>query len=179
MTLPRPRTTPTIPVLLLAAILLSLLLLAPSAIYAANPKQSDPPHIFIGKVTVNGQPTPKGTEIAALIDGVPVAYAEVDGQGNYNIVVPVQNVGSIITFTIKEQEADQTGTFEVGGVTALDLSLSATPAPTDSTRIGLSCNAPIAPDREIDPTAGLAESVLMFAPLLGLAGTVGWRRRKP
>lgn len=179
MTLPRPRITPVIPALLVTAILLSFLALTPNAIYTANPKQNKPPHVFLGEVTVNGQPTPKGTEIAALIDGVPVAYAEVDGQGNYNIVVPVQNVGSIITFTIKEQEADQTGTFEVGRVTALDLSLSATPAPTNSTRIGLFCNAPIAPNREIDPTAGLAESALMFAPLLGLAGTVGWRRRKP
>ena len=179
MTLRRPRISPAIPALLVTAILLSFLALTPNAIYTANPKQNKPPHVFLAEVTVNGQPVRQGTEIAALIDGVPVATAKVDGQGNYNIVVPDQNYGSTVTFTIKGHPAKQTGTFEVGWVTTLDLSLSAAPAPTNNPRIGFTCSAPIGPNQEVAPTVGMTDGALMFVSLLGLAGIIDWRRRKP
>lgn len=179
MTLRRPRIAPAIPALLVTAILLSFLALTPNVIYTANPRQNKPPHVFLGEVTVNGQPVRQGTEIAALIDGIPVATAQVDGQGNHNIVVPDQNDGSAIAFTISKQTAKQTGPFAVGGVTQLDLSLSAAPAPTNTPRIGFTCSVPIAPNQEVAPTAGMTDGVLMFAPLLGLAGIIRFRFSSP
>lgn len=143
--LPRPAA------LLLAGILLAVFALMPAALYAAAPEQGTPPQVFIGAVTINGQPAPQGTEIAALIDGVSVATAEVNDQGNYSITVSDQNVGATVTFTINGQPAGQTGTIEVGGLANLALSLSAATTPTPEPT---ATPAPTAtPEPTIEPTA--------------------------
>ena len=119
--------------LLLSGILLAVLALMPAALYAAAPQQGTPPQVFIGAVTINGQPATLGTEIAALVNGVSVATAEVDDQGNYRITVSDQPVNNTVTFTINGQPAAQTHTItEIGDIqTNFLLSLAApTPEPT-------------------------------------------------
>jgi hypothetical protein len=58
-------------------VILALLLLAPSAVKA----QQRPPHIFAGTVTINGMPTPAGTEVRAMIDGIERGFTTVADLG--------------------------------------------------------------------------------------------------
>lgn len=142
--LPRPA------VLLLAGLLLGIFALLPAALYAAAPEQGTPPQVFIGAVTINGQPAPLGTEIAALVNGVSVATAEVDDQGNYRITVSDQPVNNTVTFTINGQPAAQTHTItEIGDIqTNFLLSLAAeTPEPTATPTPAAT------PEPTIEPTA--------------------------
>ena len=115
---------------ILAALAVAALALLPALTHAAAPNQASPPQVFIGAVTINGVPAPQGTEIAALIDGVSVATAEVNDEGNYSLTVADQSAGATVTFTVNGQAVTPTGTVEVGGLATLALSLTTDAAPT-------------------------------------------------
>ena len=115
---------------ILAALTVAALALLPALTFAAAPNQASPPQVFIGAVTINGAPAPQGTEIAALIDGVSVATAEVNDEGNYSLTVADQSAGATVTFTVNGQAVTPTGTIEVGGLATLALSLTTDAAPT-------------------------------------------------
>ena len=118
---------------ILAALAVAVLAFWPALTYAAAPNQGTPPQIFIGAVTVNGQPGEEGVEIVALVNGNPVATGEVDIEGNYSITVADQSAGDTVTFTVGGQPVEQTGTIEVGGLTTINFAViveGATPEPT-------------------------------------------------
>lgn len=104
--------------LVLAAIVLVVAL--PGAVSA----QPVPPHIFLGKVAVDGAPAAEGTTIGAWIDGAPAATTKVS-DGSYVLLVEQGESGfyarKVITFQVGELAAVQNGIWEQGGASQLNL----------------------------------------------------------
>ena len=103
-------------VLLLLTVMVFLFSL-PSIAYA----QQTPPHIFIGKVfDVSGGAGSVGTVVRAYINGVEQGSTTVRAGGEYTLVVK-QGAGTGITFKIGSLDAAETGTWEQGDATVLNL----------------------------------------------------------
>ena len=84
-----------------------------------------PPHVFIGKATTHEGPTSEETQVTAWVDGYKVGSTTVsDGRYNIQVSQPVDRsiAGKPILFKIGDFVADQTGTWEFGGLDELDLS---------------------------------------------------------
>ena len=130
------------------AIVISLLLPSEFA-YAADSGQVNPPHAFVGSVTVDGENAPPGTVVEAVINGTVAASTEVGADGKYTLLVQGANPGDTITFTVAGQTVSASGTFEIGRISQMDLNASGaaatTPAPTTA--------APAPSDTPIPPTS--------------------------
>ena len=118
--------------IILAIAALGLALTASSgAVNAAVPTQGGPPQVFLGSATIDGNPAPEGTVVAALINGVAVSTVEVNASGRYsNILVPT--AGAAVTFTIGGLPAAETATSEVGGLGFLNLTAISAAQPADT-----------------------------------------------
>ena len=82
------------------------------------------PHVFIGTVTVDGNPVPEGTRIAALVEGEERGFSQAYDRGKYGpLDVYEPNNGSLVTFRLGNHTADQAVRWEKGGVTKLDLTV--------------------------------------------------------
>lgn len=85
-----------------------------------------PPNKFFGTVTIDGAPAPDGTEVTIWVGGKegPAARVIVSG-GRYdiNVIQPggVSYANKKVTFKVGAAAAEQTATWEMGGVEALDL----------------------------------------------------------
>jgi hypothetical protein len=99
---------------------LALLLTLPAMASA----QSVPPHIFIGTVTVNGLNAPAGTTVTAMIGEETKGTAVVGANGQYGPLQVAAGTGAEITFMVDALTAAETGTWEQGGGTSLNLSAS-------------------------------------------------------
>lgn len=95
------------------------------------------PSSFYGTVKANGSNVPLSTKVAAWIDGVKYAETSViepNGDTVYNLDVPGDNSGTpeieggkpgeLITFSINNDFTSQTGTWQSGTNTELNLSVS-------------------------------------------------------
>lgn len=88
------------------------------------------PSSFWGTVKVDDANVSDGTEVTAWINGTQQASAAtVTYQGNsvYSIAVPNGSDGDTITFQVGGVEADQTGTWQLGENSELNLTASDTP----------------------------------------------------
>jgi hypothetical protein len=84
--------------------------------------QDIPPNIFIGTVTVDGEPALPGTGITAIIEGKEKGFAQVHELGVYGpLYVKDPPSDRQITFRVDNQMADQTVPGNQGGATILDL----------------------------------------------------------
>jgi methionine-rich copper-binding protein CopC len=125
------------------------LLLALILIFAfAGPALAVPaqPHQFYGQVTVGGAPAPQGIEVVAKIGGVQYASTVTDDQGRYGynpvFYVPADDPdtptkdggrnGDTVEFYVVGVLAGSSP-FEIGGVTKLDLAITALPDTTKPT----------------------------------------------
>jgi len=117
-------------------VLVSLMCLAQAAPVQAIPPL---PSSFYGKVKVNGQNVPDGTQVRALIDGQAYASAYTQtyqGDSVYSLDVPGDDSGSVeveggldqnvIQFEVGGLSASQTGTWASGTNVALDLTVAST-----------------------------------------------------
>jgi len=94
---------------------LALLLAIPTSVFA----QKQPPHQFIGAVTLDGATAADGAAVTAWVDGEQVASTTVEG-GRYSIEVNSSD-GKTVTFKVSGANASQSASYEMGGATELDL----------------------------------------------------------
>jgi len=94
---------------------------------------TDPPCRFRGTVKLDGADVPDGTAITVFIKGDPYTTntPSVYGSSTYVIQIPQRadspyKEGEAISFTIDQYPAQQTGTWEWGGNTELNLTASTT-----------------------------------------------------
>ncbi len=116
--------------MLLAGIMLFVINITTAGAQDAPPSQ---PSSFYGTVKVNGANVPDGTQLTALINGTQQASAATQtyqGESVYSIAVPNGNNGDTITFQVGGVDADQTGTWQLGASTVLNLTVSNAPAAT-------------------------------------------------
>lgn len=89
---------------------------------------SELPHVFIGKITIGGNPAPNGTEVSVWLPefkepigtgmysaGAYLVYAHQHGSKSFG--------GRSLIFKINDQDSGETSTWIKGMATALDLSL--------------------------------------------------------
>lgn len=87
------------------------------------------PHVFAGSVTINGVPATDGAEVTVWVteyDG-PVGAGITSG-GNYSVLVHQHGAasfgGKTLIFKVNGQDTGETGSWERGGATILDISLN-------------------------------------------------------
>ncbi|MBM11840.1 MAG: hypothetical protein CL759_07175 [Chloroflexi bacterium] len=100
----------------------------PLAVALPERNNDDPPHVFVGAVTVNGLVASDGTEVTVWVAEFnrPIGTSFTDG-GNYSVLAHQHGtdsfVGRTIIFRVNGEETGETGTWEKGGATVLALSL--------------------------------------------------------
>lgn len=102
-----------------------VLLMFPAAVNA----QALIPHVFVGRATIDGSYPPAGTSVTAVISQQVKGTTTVKADGTYSMVV-AQGNGTSIQFFIGSAKAAQTGSWEFGGATDLDLTAGAVPVET-------------------------------------------------
>ena len=97
-------------------IVLSLMLIVSTVAAVENTQ----PHVFAGRVTVDGEAVPPGTEIIALVGGHEEGSFQVYNHGEYSpLHVGPPASGSLITFWVNGHPADQALTWEKHGSTSI------------------------------------------------------------
>lgn len=131
--------------------------------------QGPPPHVFVGSASIDGQPAPAGTVVAALVGGSEVASVIVDATGTYrNLQIPT--AGVLVTFTIDGFPAAETATTQTGGATVLNLTAiraapTNTPVPATPTPAATAVPAaPTATPVPVQPTAAPTNTPVPAAP---------------
>lgn len=81
-----------------------------------------PPHVFIGKATIDGELAPPGTIVAAFVGGNEAGKGLVLDNGQFTILIPFPN--QIVSFSVGGFDTGQTAPTEVGGADVIDLSTS-------------------------------------------------------
>lgn len=104
--------------MLLALILIWTWLLIPAIVLA----QQVPPHIFMGKVYIDGLPAPDGCKVTAVINGEVTGSTTVKN-GDYVILVN-KGYDNNVGFKVDNEWAEQTATWQQGGADRLDLTTS-------------------------------------------------------
>ena len=119
---------------------------------ASTPAQGQPPHVFTGSASIDGNPAPEGTVVSVIVNGTTVVSVQVDADGKYPPLV-VTTSGVTVGFEVDGHPADQTATTEVGGASILHLTAR-------TTSQGLSTPTPMPPA----PTATVAPLPATVAP---------------
>ena len=83
------------------------------------------PHVFVGTVTIGGQPAPDGTEVSVWVSpyNAPVGTATVSG-GKYSVLVLKYGhafAAKTLIFKIADKNTGTTVSWEKGGSTVLNL----------------------------------------------------------
>ena len=151
------------PTLVLAAAILAACAIAFSSSGTLS-AQGPPPHVFVGSATIDGQPAPAGTVVAALVGGSEVASVIVDATGTYrNLQIPT--AGVLVTFTIDGFPAAETATTQTGGATVLDLTATrAAPTNTPVPATPTATPAPTATPVPVQPTAAPTNTPMPATP---------------
>ena len=124
------RSLCSLSILILATLVLALANSIPSVVNAQPSTQPEPLHTFLGSVSIDGNPAPQGTVVVAVINGVPVASANVDADGKYEIVLAEgANEGDTAAFTVDGLLAGETATIVGGAVDELNLTAISTAQP--------------------------------------------------
>jgi hypothetical protein len=84
----------------------------------------NPPHVFVGKVTIGGQPAPDGTEVTAWVFRYsdPVAVSVVE-EGSYTLLIPQYGGdfnGTVLAFKVNGNFVTY-AVWRIGGGDPLDL----------------------------------------------------------
>ena len=90
---------------------------------------SEPPHVFVGGVTIDGAPAPDGTEVSVWLKqfASPLATAtSVDG--DYSVLASQFGIESFggrrVIFKINGEDSGESAIWEKGGATILEVSLN-------------------------------------------------------
>ena len=90
---------------------------------------SEPPHVFVGGVTIDGAPAPDGTEVSVWLKqfASPLATAtSVDG--DYSVLASQFGIESFggrrVIFKINGEDSGESAIWEKGGATSLEVSLN-------------------------------------------------------
>lgn len=83
------------------------------------------PHVFVGTVTIGGQPAPDGTEVSVWVSDydAPVGTETVSG-GKYSLKILKYGdafAGKTLIFKIADKDTRTTASWESGGATVLNL----------------------------------------------------------
>ena len=121
---------PRIASLLAVALVVGALALFPYLVSAAVPNQgAQPPQVFTGLVTVNGQPVVNGT--VEVRNGEEVLGAgQTNADGRYTLFVASTTPGVTVTFFVNGQATEQTAAITVGDVSTINLVIGTPPAAT-------------------------------------------------
>ena len=107
-----------------AVITLALSMAAPHGVVSASVlSQEQPPHLFMGSATIDGNPAPEGTVVSALVNGATVGSVQVDAMGTYPALI-VPTPGVTVTFEVGGFPAAESAITEVGGASILNLTSS-------------------------------------------------------
>jgi hypothetical protein len=93
----------------------------------AHAQGTPTPHVFTGVASIDNQPVPSGTAVAALVDGQTVARAFTDGS---QFTLRLQETaagafqGKAVTFRVNGLIAQQASMFQPFGFTTLNLNVS-------------------------------------------------------
>ena len=117
-------------------LLLALVILAGGVLpaYAYELEPPPPlPHLFAGTVSTTSPPgsVAEGTVVEALVDGVKKAETTVNGESEYQLLVPGEDGddGKIVSFTVAGVQASQTATWTSGELDFdFDLTIAALPS---------------------------------------------------
>jgi hypothetical protein len=84
-----------------------------------------PPHRFVGTAKIAGADAPDGTEVIARVDTATFPTTTTGGIYRVDVRQPEGGsfAGKTVTFTIKGSAAPQTGIWELGGVSEVNLSV--------------------------------------------------------
>ena len=85
-----------------------------------------PPHRFVGTVVVDGKSVADGTRVTALIDGAEVARTtSIGGYYRIDVLQPQGQSfdGRTVRFSVQDRPAERTGTFIMGELTELNLTV--------------------------------------------------------
>ena len=110
--------------ILILAVLASVI-----ALYSVASAQQVPPHLSLLTVTIDGEAAPDGTVVTATMDGNDTTATVSGGQAVMVIEGSGAAAGKVITFMIGDLAAAETDTWEQGGHTDPNMSLSATSEP--------------------------------------------------
>jgi hypothetical protein len=87
------------------------------------------PHVFVGEVTIRGNPAPDGTIVTVWLPEYdrPIGSTMSSSEG-YSVLAYQHGSqsfgGKVITFEINGQDSGKTAVWEKGGATILNLSLN-------------------------------------------------------
>ena len=86
------------------------------------------PHVFVGEVTIRGNPGPDGTIVTVWLPEYDRPIGSVmSSSGVYSVLANQHGSqsfgGKILTFEINGQDSGETAVWEKGGATILNLSL--------------------------------------------------------
>ena len=87
------------------------------------------PHVFVGEVTIRGNPAPDGTIVTVWLSEYdrPIGSAT-SSNGGYSVLANQHGSqsfgGKVLTFEINGQDSGKTAVWEKGGATILNLSLN-------------------------------------------------------
>ncbi len=105
---------------------------APTATPAPTPlperDNSELPHVFVGKLTIGGNPAPDGTQVTVWLPefDAPIGTGVSSG-GDYSVLANQHGSrsfgGRFLIFKIDGQDSGETSVWEKGGATILNLSL--------------------------------------------------------
>ena len=141
---------------LAVALAVGALALFPYLVSAAAPNQgAQPPQVFTGLVTVNGQPVVGGTVEVRSGEEV-LGSAETNADGRYSLQVLNPTPGGVVTFFVNGAATAQTATLAVGGVNTINLVIGAPPAATATPEPATATPEPTAtpaPTATPEPTA--------------------------
>jgi len=102
---------------------------APLAAPLPERDNSEPPHVFVGSVTINGAPAPNGTEVTVWLEefNTPLGAGTSSG-GNYLVYATQHGAqsfeGRTLIFKVNGQDSGETAIWKKGGATPLAVSLN-------------------------------------------------------
>ena len=102
---------------------------APLAAPLPERDNSEPPHVFVGSVTINGAPAPNGTEVTVWLEefNAPLGAGTSSG-GDYSVLANQHGAqsfeGRTLIFKVNGQDSGETAIWEKGGATILAVSLN-------------------------------------------------------
>ncbi len=86
------------------------------------------PHVFVGKLTIGGEPAPDGTQVTVWLPefDAPIGIGVSSG-GDYSVLASQHGSrsfgGRFLIFMINAEDSGETAIWEKGGATILNLSL--------------------------------------------------------
>lgn len=139
--------------------------ISPGGANASIPAQENPPHVFSGNATIDGNPAPQGTVVTVLEESVVIASVTVDASGTYaGLQVPTPGV--TVTFTVAGLLAAETAITEIGGSSILNLTARSAGQGVDAPATPTPVPAPT--NTVLPPTSASVQSAFRVGPTVRL-----------